>query len=389
MNQLEQLRVSAVALLAVVTTLLLGGCTRNDPATTLAQAENAVSTQAAPEQRSTPAAATTATEKNPDVEIAADPKTSDPNAAAALESDAGPGDGDDGPVVAPEVAEEVDYLLDTLKASDSRIQEQALEKLIEFAPAASKGVPLLMELFEEGKTLWTRRNAGRVLGAVGESARVAIPNLVKALADPEEFIRKGAIEGLLPLVDARDSELIPVLATALGDTTFLVQDRAGQALAKIGPKSLDALAEALRSSNPKAREMASRSLSYFGKDAFQALPELIEVLSDDEWLVRYRATRVLGMLGPDAQPASDALFAQIGHPQWQVRKATINALGDIDPTAKTLDPLLEQLQTEDRHGSVRSAAKVTLAKIRGEPVPYPKVHPKASTPEPKPEPKKE
>ena len=365
MNELVRLRPVFAVLLALLTTLSFGGCTRNDSAVAQKTGEN--DTPVAPAldpsggvEKPTPPDSAEPTKSEGDALAKDDPKADPPVDLEAL------------PKLDPEVEEEVQYLIDSLRGASAEIQVPVMEELALLGPAASAAVPLLIEILEiRDGTLWQRRVAATTLAACGESGRKALPTMMKMLADKRvsPFIRHGVAQALGKLVDRRDSELAPALAAELGDPEFGIRENCGIALAKLGPDSIDALSAAFRSSNSRVREFAARATSRLGPEAFELLPDMIDVLDDDAWLVVYRTTHALERFGSYGHPAAEKLYPLLSHRQWQVRKRAIHALGKVDPKSKVLDEQLSRIQKTDPHKSVQMAARVVQAKIRGEPRP--------------------
>lgn len=109
---------------------------------------------------------------------------------------------------------------------------------------------------------------------------------------------------------AARAQVIPMLIDELGDTKRSAQERATAAyrLAQFPDDAktiVPALIEALKSDETMVRIAASHALGFFGAAAGEAVPELMEALSDEALPVRLRLIIVdaLGAIGPAAQPA--------------------------------------------------------------------------------------
>jgi HEAT repeat protein len=367
MNELVRLRSGFAVLLALLTMLSLGGCTRNDSAA--AQKTGEKDTPVAPaldpsggvEKPTPPASDSSEPTKNEGDALAKDDPKVDP-----------PADLEPLPKLDPDVEEEVTYLIDSLRGAPAEIQVPIMEELALHGPAASAAVPLLIEILSiRDGGLWQRRVAATTLAACGKSGRKALPKLMEMLADKRvaPFIRKGVAEALAKLVEKTDTELGPALVAELGDPEFGIRENCSLALANLGPGSIDALSAAFHSPNPRIREFAARATSRLGREAFELLPDLIDVLDDDAWLVLYRTIHALERFGSYGYPAAEKLYPLLSHRQWQVRKRAIHALGKIDPKSKVLDEQLTRIAKTDSHKSVQMAARVVQAKIRGEPRP--------------------
>jgi hypothetical protein len=133
------------------------------------------------------------------------------------------------------------------------------------------------------------------------------------------------------------------------------QSRASpEGYAMAGPRALEALREAVRSSAKKTRLHAMQELGRIGQDltpayrelARPAVPDLIEALKDDDDEIRTWATITLGQIGPDAASAVEplitaALLPYDDHPQLVV--CPIQALGEIGPAAQPALPVLASM----------------------------------------------
>ena len=179
----------------------------------------------------------------------------------------------------------------------------------------------------------SRRTVVDVLETLGATAAPAAPALVRALSDPDPFVRWAAARTLGKIAPAVSNLAVPALAAMLDDA------------------DLD------------LRVAAAAALEHYGKAAATALPDLIRALGASDAEMRVAVIRALGAIGvPDARQAIPALTAAVGDPEPRVQEAAAQVLGDFGPLASdAVEPLRKVLQTGT--AQVQKAAGEALLKI--------------------------
>jgi hypothetical protein len=127
-------------------------------------------------------------------------------------------------------------------------------------------------------------------------------------------------------------------------------------------KSVAALEEMLRSSDPTTQVQGTYGLGLKGDEARPAVPSLAELLHSPNALVRQNAALALGKIGPVASEAVPGLAATLSDKEWTVRRQAAMALGEIGPEARPAVAQLKKLRG-DRRVYVRRAAEEALARI--------------------------
>jgi HEAT repeat protein len=181
----------------------------------------------------------------------------------------------------------------------------------------------------------SHRLAASVISRMGPLPADTLPDLRKALADEDQYVRR--------LVAYSIGHIVPAATEATADLRRLLKDRqsgvriaAAEALARIGqpPKeALPDLCNALRDENIKIRRSVIEALGYFGPAAADALPDLRAALQDESWNTRQAAAEALGRLGPNARSAAADLRRVLERdkvPSTQ-RYAEIGALARVGP----------------------------------------------------------
>jgi len=210
------------------------------------------------------------------------------------------------------------------------------------------GLPVLTEALGNPEVR-IRRAVLDVLELLGPVAAPVSTGLVKALNDPDRFVRWSAIrtlraigpealEAALPrliqLLEDRDPDISISAAAALEQAHARVQPEHRQVTAYAQVRSFDgvtrtaipALIRSLRCSTVEVRLASIRTLKGLGAEAQPAVRALCETLRDPDVRVRQAAAEALGGLGPAAREAADDLRLALQDPNPEVQKAVSSAL---------------------------------------------------------------
>jgi len=180
-----------------------------------------------------------------------------------------------------------------------------------------------------------REYAADELGARGETAQAAVPELIKALEDREEDVRFRVARALGKLGDIA---AVPALTVALDDTCPAVRWESAIAIGKLnGAAALRDLVEHLGDESAHVRVHVSEAIAKLG-DVERALPGLIAGLDDLDHDVRFCAAYALVELAPHAGSAVPALTRRLSDPEARVRAEAACALGRITEAAEPAIP---------------------------------------------------
>jgi HEAT repeat protein len=174
-----------------------------------------------------------------------------------------------------------------------------------------------------------RLGAIDAIESYGPAAVSAAPALIRALGDPDRFVRWSAGRTLGKMSLAEPAAAVSGLACLLFDPDLDVRLAASTALDRYGPAAKDAVPDLIRSiraSDADMRIAAMRTLANIGTDAQPAVPALAAALSDADERVRQVAAEVLDRFGPLAISAAPALRAALDDANADVRKAASEAL---------------------------------------------------------------
>jgi HEAT repeat protein len=214
----------------------------------------------------------------------------------------------------------------------------------------------------------SRREASHQLLKLGPGAKAALPELIKALDDPDRQVWAGAVGAIAAIgPDAKDA--IPRLLEAFSNSKARdgrqrdrgqVLFRSAYALTCIGDAARPALIEALKSEETEIRLGAAKALGGMGPRAKDAVPALIENLGHADDAVRVEVTETLGAIGADAV---GPLAKFLASPDPRLRAGSARSLGAIGAAAAAAGSILIERAKNDTEVSVRAAALAALPKL--------------------------
>ncbi|NEQ69233.1 MAG: hypothetical protein F6K21_27850 [Symploca sp. SIO2D2] len=217
--------------------------------------------------------------------------------------------------------------------------------------SSESALPLLIKALKD-KEDYVRKNVAVALGKIGTEA--VIPTLIQALQDQDYFIRSRAAVALGKI---GTRAVIPALIQALQDQDYFVRSNAAEVLGAISTESaISVLIQALQHQEHIVRSNAVEALGKIGAKA--AITALIHALRDQDHVVRSNATIALGKIG--TQAAIPALIQTLQDENYDVRSNAVEALGKIG-TEAVIPTLIQALQDQDYF--VRSNAVEALSKI--------------------------
>ena len=149
----------------------------------------------------------------------------------------------------------IEKLIEDLKDSDWSVRFTAAGALKEIKDPSC--VPALCEALKDSVSD-VRRWAALALASIGIPA---VPALIEALKDSKSDVRKWAAWAL---GEIKDPSAVAVLCEALKDSEVCIQNKAADALVRIGVPAVPALSEALKDSDSDVRWRVAVALGWIG-----------------------------------------------------------------------------------------------------------------------------
>ena len=138
-----------------------------------------------------------------------------------------------------------------------------------------------------------RANVAYALAKFGPAAKAAIPALIDALKDPNEYVRINSAAALL-VIDPTNEQAEPVLIEGIEKSKSLrLQWFAAYKLDKFGSPSVSDLVKLATHDNAGVRRIAIYGLHRIGPAAKAAIPVLTKALTDENQDVRWAAKKAL------------------------------------------------------------------------------------------------
>lgn len=213
-----------------------------------------------------------------------------------------------------------------------------------------------------------RREAAYQLSRPGVAAKVAIPQLIKALEDDQQQVWFGAISALANLKGDAEPALQALLKELEAWQPFR-KDRQGSqalyrtalALGSIGAPAVPALSNALTNTKWHVRAGAARALSFAGDTAATVAPRLASMLADERSEVRDAAVETLAALGPVTVGPLEESLRNADEPK--ARAAAAMALGRLGKLGAGAGPALKAAINEDKDAAVRTQALLAFSRV--------------------------
>ena len=259
-----------------------------------------------------------------------------------------------------------------------RLRAYAARGLGLLGPEAAAAVPDLIAALHD-KDEWVRSAAADALGGIGPEARAAVPALINGLNDPVKHVQLGCVIGLKGA--AQDSpEVMPVFRKLLRNPDSNTRSWAAMAFGGMTVEQETAikyLVETLQNedgTNDTVRGSAVASLGRIGPAASSAVPELLNLLAREEQRADipgsaincWKILEALEKMGPAARAAVPMLTNHINSPNPMISALSARALWAIEPHNRFSIPCLtkklahggDNVQSIAQYSALRALAKI-------------------------------
>jgi HEAT repeat protein len=180
--------------------------------------------------------------------------------------------------------------------------------------------------------------------------------ILQALQSDDPVLKSGAARALAELKTESD-EAVAALVEVLDESDPYVIGNAIDALASLGPRSVDDLEETLQ--NPGLRKYAVRIIYRLGPEAAEAVPMLVKALgtttdSPEDRTFRQEVHYALAAIGTQASAAVDELIKSLGDEDLRMKGSAAYALGKVGPAAEpAVAKLVEIVKQGEKEGDLR------------------------------------
>lgn len=259
-------------------------------------------------------------------------------------------------------ADDVDLtkLTEALGSDQAKARLDAADDLGALGSSARAAVPALIKALSD-KDAAVQWHAARAIGSIGPGAKAAVGALTTALASDDAKLRTYAAFAL-GRIGKPSEPAIPALVKAITDKEDMVQRAAIGAI-----RNIDADPEIVRPLIIKALEDADSAVAMAAVRVLaetadeKSVPGLIEALKHKE--ACYWACLVIHELGPAAKDAALPVSEVLKHADPEVRLQAAMTLAAIGPDAKPAVPALVKILQDDPQDGVKFAAGYALGSI--------------------------
>jgi len=215
----------------------------------------------------------------------------------------------------------------------------------------------------ESKDEYTSFSAAQSIVALGESARPAVPELIKRLSTFSGDSMTG--DEFLKLISGMGTVAVPGLIKALSDPDIHTRRVACRVLAKMGPNAKDAIPSLIELMSEPGHDISHIAAYSLGEIGLPAMPYLLDILRSEDEGLRVLVTEMSVRRVPTELNLENQLLDIIQDPNEKptTQKSAIDALGSLKlKNVETVVSVLVEKLGESK-ANIGSAATHTLGKI--------------------------
>jgi HEAT repeat protein len=269
-----------------------------------------------------------------------------------------------GEAIAKIGADAVPPLRKALKSDSNLLRSEAISALRRMGTPAASAVPQIRELLRDPDR-YVRHASVYALAELDPNSEETAAGLQAALSDPDDFVRVAAASAYWR--GCGRSGGVPVLVEIIRNRRSSQRYGAIRALGEMGEGARDAVPALLEwLTNPEQDEApvsqnCAQSLAKIGSAARSAVPTLSRIARDPKAPARHDAIMVLGAVGGD--DAVKTLIAVAKDPDWTIREGVVGALGRIGEPAKSAAPVIVE-SLKDENPEVRYWTVAALPRLK-------------------------
>lgn len=255
------------------------------------------------------------------------------------------------------IDEYIQYFADGLYSEDIVIRQSARSTMKAFG---EKGVPFLLEALESDEIEISMDAAYTLMGHDVYGPQ-AIEAFNEALEAGENWELLEMMVHTLGVYAYNDRSLVPILITAMHHDRLGPKHEAIRALYRIGPEPgvVDALIDELNGCFVRDSVVACRfifsTFEEFGPDAIDAVPALLDIISNAKPEYQVQAIHVLESIKPDADIVIPALREALNDDDSHVRIAASRMIWEFSRSTEGLPILIEGLTDVNDDARIEAA----------------------------------
>lgn len=250
----------------------------------------------------------------------------------------------------------VDALARLLSDKDAWVRCRAAENLGLARPVAARAVPQLLRALEDPDFCVT----GKSVDALGVIGAPAVPGLLELLKDNNPAIRRNAGDALGKMPLDLQSRAVEILLPDFKNKDEFIRGEAALRLTGMGRVAVPVFLAGLHDGDTDLKLRSLDGLEEIADTRPETVNALLESLADSTRTVRLRASAVLGRLGQKDEKIAERLLPLLQSKDPKVLHVVISALGDMGAAGAVALADLIRLMDTHAESSIRSEAAEAL-----------------------------